>query len=298
VTIVAPDKRWVECFAAIAGHTALSMNEDAPDVTMMNDNVYNRDGVYSANILEKSGNLDLAAACISGYFFKHPFSGRSYPEADNPGQVLWCTGQQWLMNRDWAWLDTVYPSVRKLASMIHYYRMSPRPLYIDMNSLEFGAAVPVERRREFVPGACDGSNFNDTEAFDLAGMRAAALLAEAAGKRDEAYALGKFADTLFTQYDSRYGSNLGSGYGSYSVLWPCRLYPLTSGKAYEQFRANGPPRRRAGAISPLPGRTRDCSRATAPRATRPSPTILPTLRCRGGTLSTRAGGARRPGGRK
>jgi hypothetical protein len=29
-------------------------------------------------------------------------------------------------------------------------------------------------------------------------------------------------------------------YGSYSVLWPCRLYPSHTGKAFEQFKAVGP----------------------------------------------------------
>ncbi len=89
-----PDGRWSEAFAAITGHAAVAMNEGAPDVAVVNYNVFNRDGVYVANILQKAGRADLAAQAID-YFLAHPFNGRSYPEADNPGQVLWIMGEHW-----------------------------------------------------------------------------------------------------------------------------------------------------------------------------------------------------------
>ena len=88
-----PDARWEGAFAAIIAHAAMEMNEGAPDVAVVNYNVFNRDGVYVANIFQKSGNIDLAVEAID-YFTKHPFNGRSYPEADNPGQILWAMSQQ------------------------------------------------------------------------------------------------------------------------------------------------------------------------------------------------------------
>jgi hypothetical protein len=48
------------------------------------------------------------------------------------------------------------------------------------------------------------------------------------------------AETLRQGYDARFGNDLGAGYGSYSVLWPCRLYPLNKGKAHSRF-AKVPP---------------------------------------------------------
>jgi hypothetical protein len=47
------------------------------------------------------------------------------------------------------------------------------------------------------------------------------------------------ADELFASYDQCFSGQLPKGYGSYSVLWPCRLYPLETGKAFEQFRKVG-----------------------------------------------------------
>ena len=239
VKLHVPDLRWPEAFAAITGHAALAMNEGAPDVAVVNYNVFNRDGVYVANILQKAGRTDLAAEAID-YFLAHPFNGRSYPEADNPGQLLWILGEHWRFTRDRAWLHRIYPAAQKLAAMIRYYRTTEGPHWVQMNALTFGEDVPTEARRELKPGRCDGHNPAYTEAFDLAGVRAAALLARAVGESDDAADYDAFAERLVAQYDRVYGSNLADKYGSYCVLWPCRLYPFAAGKAHEQFKGLGP----------------------------------------------------------
>jgi len=250
VELQLPEVRWPEAFAAIAGHAAMAMNEGAPDVAVVNYNVFNRDGVYVANILQKAGRADLAAEAIA-YFLAHPFNGRSYPEADNPGQILWIVGEHWRFTRDRAWLEQVYPAARKLAALIRYYRTTEGPHWVQMDSLTFGADVPVDKRRELGPGRCDGHNPAYTEAFDLAGIQAAALLATALGRTDEAAEYGVFAAELSAQYDRTYGSNLPDKYGSYCVLWPCRLYPLTTGKAHEQFKGLGPQKPQSWRYFPL-----------------------------------------------
>ena len=214
------------------------MNEGAPDVAVVNYNVFNRDGVYTTNILQKTGNFELAARCID-YFLAHPFNGRVQPEADNPGQVLWVIGEHWKFTRDKAWLDRVYPKAAKLAAMIEYCRTTPEPHWVSPTSLDFGEALPVEQRKKLLSGACDGYHPEYTEAFDVAGLRAAAALAEAAGNKDDAAAWGKLADKLFRRYDETFSGDLGKGYGSYCVLWPCRLYPLGEGKAFDHFQKTG-----------------------------------------------------------
>ena len=234
-SIQVADSRWAECFAAIVGHVAMSMNEGAPDVAAVNYNVFNRDGVYAANILQKSGRFDLAARAID-YFLAHPFNGRVHPEADNPGQVLWIMGEHWRFTGDKDWLGRVYPSAKKLAGMIQYYRTTTGPHWVCPTSLDFGEALPKDKRQELKPGSCDGHHPEYTEAFDIAGLRGAAVLAEAAGESDDAKTWTKLADSLTDEYDRKFGKGLPKGYGSYSVLWPCRLYPLNEGKGYEQFK--------------------------------------------------------------
>ena len=236
--VTAPDARWPEALSAITAHAADAMNDGAPDVAVVNYNVYNRDGVYTANILQKAGQFDLAAKAID-YFLAHPFNGRAFPEADNPGQILWIMGEQWLFTRDQEWLKRVYPGVRQLAAMIKYYRTTAGPHWVSMNSLKFGDALPKEERQELKPGRCDGSHPEYTEAFDIAGLWRAAALAKALEKKDEARQWRELADELLAAYQGRFAADLGKGYGSYCVLWPCRLFPLGGGPAYERFKKTG-----------------------------------------------------------
>jgi len=237
-TIRTPDKRWGEAFAAMIGHAGIAMNDGAPDVAVVNYNVFNRDGAYTANILQKSGRFDLAAQAID-YFLAHPFNGRVYPEADNPGQILWTMGEHWLFMRDKAWLRRVYPGVQQLAAMIKYYRTTPGPHWVALDSLKFGDALPAEKRKKLEPGRCDGSHPEYTEAFDIAGLWRAAALAQAVGNEADASDWSILADSLVAAYDARFGAKLPKDYGSYCLLWPCRLYPLGEGKGCEQFRKVG-----------------------------------------------------------
>ena len=236
--ISVPDKRWAACARAIVGHASLCMNEGAPDVAVVNYNVFNRDGTYVANIFQKAGIFSFAEAALD-YFLTHPFNGRAYPEADNPGQVLWALGQQWLFARNQNWLRRVYPSAARIASMIEYYRTTPGPHWVNAVSLDFGEALPQDRRNELKPGRCDGLHPEYTEAFDIAGLRAAALLASDAGESEDARKWSALSRQLFEAYDKRFGKSLAREYGSYSVLWPCKIYPFSSSQARSQFGAIG-----------------------------------------------------------
>lgn len=239
VTLDLPDPRWADALAAITGHLALCMNQGAPDVAAINYNVFNRDGVYTASVLQKAGRPELAAAAID-YFISHPFNGRVRCEADNPGQVLWIIGEQYRFTRDGAWLRRVYPAVRKLVEMVRYYRTTPGPHFVSPTSLEVGSAIPPGHRRQpLEPGACDGFHPEYTEAFDIAGLRQAAALAGALGETAEGSDWAALAELLYFRYDERFGGRLAQGYGSYCVLWPCRLYPLDAGSGAGAFGGMG-----------------------------------------------------------
>jgi hypothetical protein len=233
-----PDPRWADGFRAVLSHCAMNMNEGAPDVAVVNYNVFNRDGMYIANIFQKSGNFDLAETAID-YFLRRPFNGRIQPEADNPGQIFWIMGEQWKFTKNKPWLDRVYPGARKIAEMIRYYRTTPGPHWVCDTSLDYGDALSPGQRKQLKPGACDGYNPAYTEAYDIAGLRAAALLARAASQDTDNRSWQSLADELFRTYEQRYATNLAAGYGSYCVLWPCRLYPFQEGTAHDQFLKTG-----------------------------------------------------------
>jgi len=238
VTLRLPDARWSESLAAIVAHSALCMNEGAPDVAVVNYNVFNRDGMYMANIFQKSGNTELAEAAID-YFLRNPFNGRVQPEADNPGQILWIMGEHWKFTRDLEWLRRVYHGANQLAAMIAYYRTQPEPHWVWDTSLDFGDALPAHQRKQLKPGACDGFHPEYTEAYDIAGLRTVTTLAEAIGNANDAKDGKQLGAALFDLYDKKFGTNLAREYGSYAALWPCRLYPFESGPAHEQFKNIG-----------------------------------------------------------
>ncbi len=239
VAVKTPDPRWGECLTAILGHSSLCLNEGAPDVAVANYNVYNRDGMYLTNILQKSALRQYSIAALD-YFVTHPFNGRAWPEADNPGQVLWSMAEEYKFSHDQQWLQHIYPVAQQIAEMIAYYRTAPGPHWVNSKSLKFGPALPVESRQELKPGSCDGFHPEYTEAFDVAGLRSAAYLAEASGRTDDEKKWSVLAERLFAEYEQKFGSNLRANeYGNYSVMWPCRLYPLQNSKGEEQFRSVG-----------------------------------------------------------
>ena len=49
----------------------------------------------------------------------------------------------------------------------------------------------------------------------------------------------ELAQKLMADYDRTYGDKLPDRYGSYSVLWPCRLYPLDDPQCLAQFGSIG-----------------------------------------------------------
>jgi hypothetical protein len=233
-----PDSRWADAFAALLSHSALCLNEGAPDVAVANYNVFNRDGVYMANIFQKTGRFELSESALD-YFLGHPFNGRVQPEADNPGEILWGLGEHWFFTRNRSWLERIFPSAEKLAAMVRYYRTTPGPHFVGDTRLEYGEAVPLSERKELKPGACDGQHPEFTEAWDIAGLRSAVALARALGKMELAAVWEKLADEFFAKYDRQFGGDLAKGYGSYAVLWPCRLYAFDEGKAFDAFKNFG-----------------------------------------------------------
>ena len=238
VTFQLPDARWTNGLYVMLAHAGLCMNENAPDVAVLNYTVFNRDGMYVANMMQKGGFPELSEAVID-YFLAHPFNGRPLPEADNPGQILWSIGQHWNFTRDKAWLDRIYPSACKVAEIIQYCRSTPGSHWVDLDSLDFGEAVREEQRLALEPGACDGSHPEYTEAFDIAGLRVMGDLAEIMAQPDRSQRWRQLARRFSAEYDRRFGQDLGKGYGKYSVLWPCSLYPFTGSMAWEQFQAIG-----------------------------------------------------------
>ena len=212
VSIETPDRRWNEAFSTIPSHIAMTLDEGgALDVAILNYETFTRDAVYMIAVLERKGMHAMAERAIE-YLLAHPFSGRPEPEADNPGQVLWIAGEHYLHTRDEAWRSRILPKVLELTRIIE-----ERPRYVMVDG----------KRKELIPGACDGIHPEYTEAFDIAGLRAAAMLTN-----DGRWSA--LAEQRVRQYDGRFGNDPTAGYGAYT--WPARLY----GEQYESISPQPP----------------------------------------------------------
>ncbi|MBM4094736.1 MAG: hypothetical protein FJ276_35815 [Planctomycetes bacterium] len=98
VTFQLPDARWTDGLYVMLAHAGLCMNENAPDVAVLNYPVFNRDGMYVANMMLKGGFAELSEAVID-YFLAH-----SKEEPDQNRAVAmphgWAIAEVWLLMRD------------------------------------------------------------------------------------------------------------------------------------------------------------------------------------------------------
>ncbi|MBV9747099.1 MAG: hypothetical protein JO099_25330, partial [Acidobacteriia bacterium] len=245
-----PDPEWNAALLAIPAHLAMAFNDGAPDVTAINYNTYTRDAAYIINVLQKAGASRLSRLGVR-YLLRHPFSGRPFPEADNPGQVIWSADREEAFSGDPLFAREAMPRIRQLAILISWLRTTPVPHFVDPRTLEYGGDSKNGRRVRLEPGDCDGHHPEYTEAFDVAGLRAAADLAEAAGNSRDAAAWRSTAAMLLSNYDREFSKELENGYGRYSVLWPCHLYGLNDQKVRATFYGLGPQRMKSWRYFPL-----------------------------------------------
>ncbi|MBE3123849.1 MAG: hypothetical protein IMZ65_03520, partial [Planctomycetes bacterium] len=131
------------------------------------------------------------------------------------------------------------------------YRTEPGPHWVCVDRLKFGKDAPADQRQELKPGRCDGDHPEYTEAFDIAGLWRATMLAQALGRENDAADWSGLADSLLATYEARFGSRLAKDYGSYAVLWPCRLFPVGEGRAFDQFKNVGMQKPSGWRYSPL-----------------------------------------------
>ena len=82
------------------------------------DHFYVRDGAYQIMELEEAGLWDAAAKAIEAFLRCQRPDGRfasAKEEFDGNGQAAWALWQYWKITGDRAWLEKVYPQMRKAA---------------------------------------------------------------------------------------------------------------------------------------------------------------------------------------
>jgi len=119
VELQVPDQRLAEAFHASVAHLLMAFCGDEPRIAPVCYPLpWLRDTVYIVNALDKAGLHRWSRAAMD-HLVRHPWSGGFGPEADAPGELLWCLAEHYRYQPDAAWLEHVWPLVRERVGQLH-----------------------------------------------------------------------------------------------------------------------------------------------------------------------------------
>lgn len=195
------------------------------------DVFYIRDGAYQVMELEEAGLWDAARKAVELYLPRQRSDGRFESQAgqfDANGQAVWVLWQYSMMTRDRAWLERVYPAMRRAAD----WTVKTRQL-----------APPDSPFAGVLPNAlADGEYLWDGKhhivGYDLWNLRGLLCTADAArmlGKTAEAEELTQEAERYRQAIDAvwkRTGlahfppswEKVGTHWGNTETLWPTEIF--------------------------------------------------------------------------
>ena len=221
--------------ALLAAHVCQLIANDRGEVHAgegFYDRFYIRDGAYQVMELEEAGLWDAAKKAVALYLPRQRSDGRfasQQRELDANGQALWTLWQYYRMTRDRAWLESVYPKMRRAVD----WTMKARRL-APANS-PFAGLLP----NAFADGECLHDQKHHIVGYDFWNLRGMLCTADAArilGKKAEAEELMKEADLYRKAIDTAWKKTGlahfppswekgGTHWGNTETLWPTELFP-------------------------------------------------------------------------
>lgn len=197
------------------------------------DTFYIRDGAYQVQELEEAGMWESARKSVELYLPRQRPDGRFESQAgqfDANGQAMWVLWQYYLMTADRAWLERVYPALRRAADWTLRARQEA-----PANS-PFAGVLPK--------ALADGENLWDGQYhivgydfWNLRGLLCAADAAQELGRPVEAEDLSREA-ARYREAIGRVWKNTGLSYfppswekkgthwGNTEILWPTSIFSL------------------------------------------------------------------------
>ncbi|MCX6223420.1 MAG: metallophosphoesterase family protein [Bacteroidia bacterium] len=234
-SIEVPEKKVTD--ALKAAHVCQMIANDLGEVRGgegFYDEFYIRDGAYQVMELEEAGMWDAARKSIELYLPRQREDGRFESQAgqfDANGQALWVLWQYYKMSADKAFLERVYPAMRKAVDW------TIKTLKETQNDPEFPGLLP----RALADGEYLWEGQNHIVGYDFWNLRGLLVTADAAkllGKSDEAADLLKQADHYRNAIDNAMKKNglghfppswelVGTHWGNTETLWPIPIFPKT-----------------------------------------------------------------------
>ena len=195
------------------------------------DRFYIRDGAYQVMELEEAGLWDAAKKAVALYLPRQRPDGRFESQKgqfDANGQAIWVLWQYYKMTNDRAWLEAVYPNMRRAADWtMKARRQSPA-------DSPFAGVLP----NALADGECLWGGKHHIVGYDFWNLRGMLCTADAArilGKTDEAEELTKEADLYGKALDAAWKrtglvhfppswEKAGTHWGNTETLWPTAIF--------------------------------------------------------------------------
>lgn len=232
-SIEVPEKKATD--ALKAAHVCQMIANDLGEVRGgegFYDEFYIRDGAYQVMELEEAGMWDAVRKSIELYLPRQRQDGRFESQAgqfDANGQALWVLWQYYKMSADRAFLERVYPAMRKAADW------TIRTLKETQNDPQFPGLLP----KALADGEYLWEGKNHIVGYDFWNLRGILLTADAAkilGKNDEAAELLAEAAKYRSSIDAGMKKNgldhfppswelNGTHWGNTETLWPTPIFP-------------------------------------------------------------------------
>jgi hypothetical protein len=194
-----------------------------------------RDSVFIIRCFDLAGFHDLARAATE-YCARNDFFGGFGAEGDAPGEGLWALAQHYRITRDKAWLEKVYPTIRRKCEWLFRMRRTKEPIqvFVDTPTLAFTHAernagvICLAGQDGLIMGTMDHHiAVSWVNHWAICGLREAAYAARKLGLESDAATYGTEASELkgaLEAFIERTPTYFEWERTVNSLLWPCRVW--------------------------------------------------------------------------
>jgi hypothetical protein len=238
VEVEVPDQEFRNAFYAGLQHMLTATVGDQARIAPLTYPLpWLRDSVYIIRCFDLAGLHDLARTATE-YCVRNDFFGGFGAEGDAPGEGVWAVVQHYRVSRDKAWLERVYPAVRRKCEWLFRMRRAEKPLQVTVDTpvlasthAERGTGVICLAAQEsIIMGAMDhGVSYSTgwVNQWALCGLREAAYAARELGFVDDADRYEKEAIDLkaaLRRFIARTPEYFEHERTVTNLLWPTRAW--------------------------------------------------------------------------
>lgn len=231
-----PDGNFRNAFYAGLQHMLTATDGDQARIAVLSYPLpWLRDSVYIIRCFDLAGLHETARAATE-YCVRNDFFGGFGAEGDAPGEGLWALVQHYRITRDEAWLERIYPAIRRKCDWLFRMRRADRPIRLVtdtpilpfMHAQRTAGVLCVPAQHGIIMGTMDHHvAISWVNQWALCGLAEAAYAAHELGRSEDHAAYQAEHDDLKARLEAFIGRT--PQYFDWertvnSVLWPTRVW--------------------------------------------------------------------------